>query len=446
MKKANLTRRNFIRNSTLGIIGAGFAGKNIPALAAKHQENDLPKIKNYRMLGRTGFRVSDIGSGTIYNENILKALIKSGINYIDTSEIYGNGNSELTIGKAIKEFDRESLFVTTKIYYQNMKTKDEVMRHALESLKRLDTEYIDCYMFFPAQDKDMIKSEAFHEAVGQLKKEGKIKYAGVACHGSTFPAMGGELVHSMEEILTAAAEDGRFDVVLMVYNFLQEDIGKRIMQKCAENDIGITIMKSNPVYKHQMFKDRVENMKQEGKQPGDWENNIIYTFKEQDERMNEYIKNHHLTSTDELFTDIATKFVLDESRVSTLLITFNAFDQIEQYLKLSGQSLTSDENALLKDYIKTWGFMNCRMGCGLCESSCPYKLPINTIMRYNYYFASKGREKYAMQQYQNLQGNKPDRCKDCEGYCEKACPYGVATKRLLTLAHQNLCMEDPFYA
>ncbi len=446
MKKINLTRRNFIRNSSLGIIGAGIAGKEVSALSLTPKEGDLPEIKNYRTLGRTGFKVSDISCGMFYNVNLLKALIKSGVNYIDTSEIYGGGNTEKIIGNVIKEFERESLFITTKVYHQNMKTRDEVMQHALESLKRLDTDYIDCYMLFPAQDTEVLKSEAFHGAMEQLKKEGKIKYTGVACHGSTWPSMGGKLVHSMEDILTTAIEDGRFDVVLMVYNFLQEDAGKRIIQKCAENDVGVTIMKSNPVLKYQVIQERVEKMKLEGKQPGEWELNLIQSFEEQDAKMNKYIKDHHLSSTDELFRDIATKFVLDEPRVNTLVITFDSFDQIEQYLRLSGQTLTSDENALLKGYIPTCGFMNCRMGCGICEPSCPHHLPINTIMRYNYYFASKGREKYAMQQYHSLQGNKPDLCEDCDGLCEKACPYGVAAKELLTMAHQNLSMERPFYA
>jgi predicted aldo/keto reductase-like oxidoreductase len=445
MKKTILTRRNFIRNSSLSFIGAGFAGKNISTLSVSHQEYELPKIKNYRTLGRTGFKVSDISCGMFYNENLLKTLIKSGVNYIDTSEIYGNGNSEITIGKAIKEFDRESLFITTKIYYQNINTKDEVIQHALESLKRLDTDYIDCYMLFPAQDKEIIKSEAFHGAVEQLKKEGKIKYAGVACHGSTFPAMGGKLVHSMEEILTAAAEDGRFDVILMVYNFLQEDTGKRIIQKCADNNVGITVMKSNPVYKYQLFQEMVENIKKEGKEPGERGLTIIKSFEEQNAKMNEYITNHHLTSTDEFFRDIATKFVLDESKVGALLITFNTFDQIEQYLNLSGQTLTSHESAFLKNYVRNYGFMNCRLGCGICESACPQHLPINTIMRYNYYFAAKGLEKYAMQQYHQLQGNKPDRCTDCEGFCEKACPYQVMTKEILMSAHHNLTIELPYY-
>ena len=65
-------------------------------------------------------------------------------------------------------------------------------------------------------------------------------------------------------------------------------------------------------------------------------------------------------------------------------------------------------------------------------------------MRYNYYFTVKGQEKFAMQKYLELPGGKPDVCLNCEGYCEKACPYGVLIRPLLAIAHQNLSFDNPF--
>ncbi len=78
------------------------------------------------------------------------------------------------------------------------------------------------------------------------------------------------------------------------------------------------------------------------------------------------------------------------------------------------------------------------MPVGECESHCPHRVPVNTIMRYNHYFRAQGREKDALEKYANLPGPKADMCEDCSGYCEKICPYGIPIQVLLTLAHQTL--------
>ena len=49
-----------------------------------------------------------------------------------------------------------------------------------------------------------------------------------------------------------------------------------------------------------------------------------------------------------------------------------------------------------------------------------------------------------MSLYTELPGSKPDVCLDCEGHCEDACPYGVMTRGLLTMAHRNLSFDKPF--
>jgi ferredoxin len=67
-------------------------------------------------------------------------------------------------------------------------------------------------------------------------------------------------------------------------------------------------------------------------------------------------------------------------------------------------------------------------------------------MRYNYYFQNKKLEKEAMQLYAKILGNNADVCKECPGYCEEACPYGVSTRSLLAIAHQNLSLDQESFA
>jgi ferredoxin len=96
--------------------------------------------------------------------------------------------------------------------------------------------------------------------------------------------------------------------------------------------------------------------------------------------------------------------------------------------------------------MENFGYLNCRIGCNLCENACPNRIPINTILRYNYYYQKKGDQKHAMGLYKNLRSAKPEVCESCPGYCEDACPYGVAAKGLLAVAHENLNFTDNFYS
>jgi hypothetical protein len=115
MKNSKQSRRNFLRNSSLGFIGAGIIG-NEKTLLSNNQDMDpeISSIKEYRILGRTEFRVSDISSGSPRNETLLKALLNAGVNFIDTGEDYDNGNNERLIGKVLKEYDRKKKYILRK--------------------------------------------------------------------------------------------------------------------------------------------------------------------------------------------------------------------------------------------------------------------------------------------------------------------------------------------
>ena len=58
----------------------------------------------------------------------------------------------------------------------------------------------------------------------------------------------------MEKVVLAAVEDGRFDVGLFVYNFLQKEQGEKIIEACQKNKVGVTLMKTNPVKVYKRWK------------------------------------------------------------------------------------------------------------------------------------------------------------------------------------------------
>jgi len=132
--------------------------------------------------------------------------------------------------------------------------------------------------------------------------------------------------------------------------------------------------------------------------------------------------------------------VLSNPNVNTVCYTLQNYSEVEEFLKLSGSRLTSRDKELLASYSRECGSLYCRHACGLCEPACPHKVPINTIMRYDHYFVAQGREKHAMAEYAALESQKADRCQDCAGYCESACPYDVPVRALLATAHSTLTL------
>ena len=147
-------------------------------------------------------------------------------------------------------------------------------------------------------------------------------------------------------------------------------------------------------------------------------------------------KKYNLTSEDEIKA-AEYRFVLDNPDADCLLISFGSFEDIENYVRLSGNPLSSSENKMLRDYEKSFGRLYCRHSCGECEQYCPHHVPVNTIMRYDQYFHAKNQREYATEKYASLPGNRADMCENCNGYCEKHCPYNVPVKSLLNIADKN---------
>jgi predicted aldo/keto reductase-like oxidoreductase len=297
-------------------------------------------------------------------------------------------------------------------------------------------------MIHGANSSEIVKNEYFHAAINQLKSEGRLRFCGVSSHGENWK---GKPKESMEKVLMTAVDDGRFDVLLLVYNFFQHDMGNRILNACKEKNIGTAIMKVNPVFDYSQLETWITELEQKNEEISSFERWALDGFKVSAAKADSLIKEQNLNSADELYRDIAIPFVLSNPNVNTALMNFTNFDNLKYHLKFSGKTLTKSEEKRLISYKETFGQFHCRHACGLCEDKCPNEIHVNTIMRYNYYFTVKGQEKYAMQEYQELPGGKPDVCLNCEGFCEKACPYGVLTRPLLAFAHKNLSFDSTHY-
>lgn len=432
-------RRKFITGS-LAAAGAGLVLRNIAGAQEPRNAADA-RIKEYRTLGRTGFKVSDIGfgAGNLNNTNVLEAALDRGINYIDTAEHYARGNSERTIGEVLKKRDRRSLFITSKLNFgMGGSTKEKLRQRFNRCLERLQTDYIDCLMIHMTPTAEQIKHEPYHELVGELKTEGKVRFTGLSNHG-TEHKMAGPVKDEMEKVVLAAAEDGRFDVVLFVYNFIQKDQGERIIRACRDRNMGVTLMKTNPI----KFVTEIETMYnravEAGRKIGDQFIKMMDEYRAHAAQGEAFKKKYGL-QTDQQVRDAAIAFVLSNPDVHSVCPTINSFDELDAYTPLSGTRLKAADSALLSDYEMSYGRLYCRHACGVCESRCPRGIPINSIMRYHHYHAAQRREKQAVEHYRALNDRNASNCLDCDGPCSRACPHGVPIQALLACAHDTLSL------
>ncbi|MDO4313253.1 MAG: aldo/keto reductase [Eubacteriales bacterium] len=151
----------------------------------------------YKIFGNTGLKVSEISLGTWgiggagwghtdhkQCEEAVRAMLESGVNLIDTAPAYNDGAAERFLGNILKE-KRESLYYVTKTgtqYKEGVYSTDNsakaIRRQCEESLKYLNTDYIDVYLIhWP--DAKVPMEETFSE-MNKLKEEGKINHIGVS--------------------------------------------------------------------------------------------------------------------------------------------------------------------------------------------------------------------------------------------------------------------------
>lgn len=141
---------------------------------------------------RNGFEMPVFGLGTwmmggdmVYNPQnndeadiqAIKNAIDKGITHIDTAQNYAEGHAEKLVGKAIKGYDRSRLFIVTKLHKGNL-AYNNVLSTFKESLKRLDTNYVDLLLIHAPNLEIPLKETI--TAMDKLVKDGSVKYIGVS--------------------------------------------------------------------------------------------------------------------------------------------------------------------------------------------------------------------------------------------------------------------------
>ncbi len=397
-----MKRRDFIKRSVASatLLSSGLASTT--ALAA----GDKARVKTYRRLGRTEMRISDIsfGAGKLPSAAMALRAIDRGVNYFDTAPDYGR--SEEYLGQAMKRLkQRDKVYIVSKFcdagpyvrgksHLQPGAGKAAYKRAVEESLKRLNSEYLDAvFVHAMGENSDLdserrrLLDEDMLAAYNELKSEGKVRALAVSSHGP----------HGMEELLLEAVNSGHFDLIMPAFNFMKFPRVPEVIKAAKAKDVGVVAMKT------------LAGAKQ----------------------MN-------LDSAGAPFEQAAFKWVLQHPEVAGLVVTMRKVSDLDSYLPASGEAITAADQQVLDRYASQFGRDYCRTGCGDCQDSCPLGLPIASILRYQMYFEDYGQEKDAMTQYAGLERNAA-LCQGCvDAPCNQACPYELPVSAKLRDAHRSL--------
>jgi aryl-alcohol dehydrogenase-like predicted oxidoreductase len=194
------------------------------------------KPMEMRKLGRYGPEVSALGFGgwamggkgwgEVDDRETMAAVqraIDLGSTFVDTAEIYGDGHSEETIGRALVG-RRDQAFLATKVSGFNL-SREHIMAAIDQSLRRLRTDYVDLYQLHWPDPKTPVEESM--QALDDLVRAGKVRYVGV----SNFD------VPLLRRCLTVR----HVDSVQVRYNMLQRGIEAEILPFCKDEGIGVVI-------------------------------------------------------------------------------------------------------------------------------------------------------------------------------------------------------------
>jgi predicted aldo/keto reductase-like oxidoreductase len=237
--------REFDRRQFLELaIAAGAVSLTGGAAAAEIQGGVM-----YRTLGRTGEKVSIVGLGGYHigsqtdeqeSIRIIRAAIDNGINFLDNCWDYNAGQSEIRMGKALRDGYRHKAFLMTKIDGRSRKAAAQQLD---ESLRRLQTDRLDLLQFHECirmSDADRIFAPGGAlEAVLAAKQAGKVRYIGFTGHKSPD-------IH-LHVLQTAFAHDFTFDTVQMPLNVMDAHLDgfeKKVLPALLQHQIGVLGMKS----------------------------------------------------------------------------------------------------------------------------------------------------------------------------------------------------------
>jgi aryl-alcohol dehydrogenase-like predicted oxidoreductase len=337
-KPTPMGRREFLKSTATGLGGFVYLRANLT------RPPDAPdKFESTRLLGKTGIRVPIVSMGVMNTDNphLVRAALDAGYVLLDTAQGYQRGTNEAMIGEILKGRPRNSFVIATKASLPKDQATGGYGPHATEeaytkkidtSLKSLGLDYVDIYYHHGTWTREATLFEPILAALEKAKKAGKTRCIGVSTH------------RNEPEVIQAATESKRYDVVLTAYNFRQQHAAEVQQAIAAAAGAGLGVV----------------GMKSMGGNRGG-----AYASTQIDARA-------------------CIKWVLQDPNVATVICGFTTFDQMTLDLTILKElTLTASE----REQIRRAGLapgLYCQ-GCGACVGQCVSQLPIPDLMRAHMY-------------------------------------------------------------
>jgi len=371
----------------------------------------------YRKFGNTGVEISALGFGAMRlpqkkvgdkevfdheaGEQLIRKAIDMGVNYIDTAPYYCDKESEIIVGKAIKD-RRNDIYLSTKNPIES-DSGDDFTKRLETSLGKLKTDYIDFYHFWGIswktyQEKINVKNGPL-EAAYRAKEEGLIRHISFSFHDDA---------PNMFKLI----DTGHFETVLCQYNLLDRS-NEEAIAYAVEKGLGTVIM--GPVG---------------GGRLGAPSDVIAKMMKEK------------ASST----AEAALRFVLSNENVTCALSGMGSFQMLEENFKVASndQKLSDNEIAVINAAMeenKKLADLYCT-GCNYCMP-CPAEVNIPECFKLMNYHRVYNLTEYSKEAYAQIgetpwvKGKRADACIEC-GQCESKCPQKIRIISQLRETHLAL--------
>lgn len=324
----------------------------------------------YKKLGRTDINASVLSFGGIPIQRvdkeqavkILTACKEQGINFIDTARMYTD--SEEKIGEYFKRHGRRGWYVATKSMARDY---EGMLRDVKISLESMGCEYIDLYQLHNVATKaDMervMQEDGAVAALEDAKRQGLVRHIGITGH--------------KPEILEPSVTSRRFATLQVPFNALEQQ-ARSLIKLARQQGMGIIAMKP--------------------------------------------LAGGALTTAVP-----ALDFILNSEDIDIAIPGMESVEQVLENCRVVAQGATPEERKDLADLIAGLGNHFCRR-CEYCQP-CPSGLKIPAMFLFEGYYTRYNLKEWALERYSTLQVKASD-CTQC-GICESRCPYDLPIREML---------------
>ena len=382
--KTDTSRRNFLA-AGLALPAAGLASATsspTPSALAPQQAASTPGKVTYRVLGKTGLKVSTCGYGCMITSDptVITRAVDMGINYFDTSRNYQSGQNERMVGAALGA-KRKDVFISTKC---DEKTGEGILREIDTSLKELNTDHVDVWLLH-GKDTAALITDDLVEAQRKAKQAGKVRFIGMSTHA--LPAV-------VDRVIEA-----KLEVVQAQYNFTSAAEWGPALDKLQKAGIGVVAMKVMAKARR-----RGEAAPPQPARPAN-------------------------------FAPTALKWAIKNPIIATTVPSMTDIDQLEQNFAVMAQPFTDADQKILTARLEEITPYFCRM-CGTCAGQCAQGLPVADMVRFVMYADGYGQFPLGREHFQRMSAeHQAVRCDQCPT-CSVQCPHGVTVVERMMRAQE----------